>query len=1224
MKKTSILLVSLLGLASAQAASFSSPHNIVVLRCAGAVNVGNAGFLDEYTPSGSLVQSITLPQNGTTDTGSSIVFGASTALIHSMSLSADGALVVIPGYAAMAASGNVESSTASAIHRVIATVKWDGTYARPNADSHWASNTSGERGAASDGFGNFWGIWTGGCSYLGNNGPYVNLNGTGMRAGGIVNGNLYVSVTLGVDYFTSGTNSGGMPIISSSGGQSTAVYFAGPSSGTYGTMSSAGWAIPSGLPVPCTAYVANYNTSGHPTITPFTWDGSTWTTQNAMTMSGTGMSGNPLWLAVDFSGTYPVLYFTTTVSANGVWSFTDTSVGGANLWGTTATATRIVPPSGTLQYRGIVMAPTQPALPVFTTQPVNSTNFYGDTVTFGPVAATGANPYAWIWTLGGITLTNGNNGRSSTVSGATTPTLTISGITAADAGSYYAIASNNGGSTPSSPALLVLHGSCINPQLVSITNVAGTTANFTAGVSACAGPIASYSWTLNGNPLSDGVTGTGSTISGSATASLTVAGVQDGDAGLYSITLIDANSQPSSSAASLTVLDFPVITQEPAVQNKTAGATANFTIAASGGSLFYNWFKSPSSIPLTNGPTGTGATISGANTPTLTIAGVQAGDAGTYTVTVTNLAGAQPSNPAMLTIGLAPFITTPAATAEVPAGSNATFTVVAGGTPTLSYTWKFNGTTLTDDGVHIAGSATASLTISNVAASDKGTYAVTVANDFGSTNSSVLLIYVPPPLPCQLAGVPEQIVYEPFNYDTQPTTQSSSNPWTALNVETITNQATGVSLVWVNTGTIGQVWTLPQDMRIESGYDNSTLTPNGDSYPWPGLAGTDPQEVACNSGNAGVALPLGTGGSISNGTVYFSMICHVDQGSGLATVGTDYFCGFGAGSPASPAYNAGIYIHTPGDDTYIPGVFKASGGAGALSPGVNGNWSTKAFHRGQIIFVVCRLTINPGVTNDTCDLWLNPSPFAFNASEANLPPADVANVGAGAPDVGNVDFLWIKDTLSPFSRRFTDLRIGRTWASVTPPSAPTLSLVNVLLPPGATTAVFPSHNVGNPVDCGSYAGSYAWQFNGRTLSDDGIHILGSTTATLTIVGVTAADLGTYTVTGTNIDPLNSYSDPAASPPVNGDRVFNPTGTNLVGSASATLTFLPPSLSVAYSSPNIIISWPTNWTGYTLEQTPAADPTAWTTNSSPPYPIVGTNYTKSVNASSGAKFFRLKQ
>ena len=322
-------------------------------------------------------------------------------------------------------------------------------------------------------------------------------------------------------------------------------------------------------------------------------------------------------------------------------------------------------------------------------------------------------------------------------------------------------------------------------------------------------------------------------------------------------------------------------------------------------------------------------------------------------------------------------------------------------------------------------------------------------------------------------------------------------------------------------------------MRIEPGYDNPATTPNGDSYPWPGLAGNSPQNVYCNAGSF-VRLPLGTGGSISSGTVYFSVVIHIDQGSAITVNGTDYLCGFGTGTGTTP--NTAIYINTTTADIYTPGIFKTSGGTGSLNPSVNGAWSTATYHRGQIIFVVARLTINPGANNDTFDLWLNPSPFAFYASESNLPTPDVTGVGGTAADVGNVDFFFIRNTAQPFSRRFTDLRIGTTWASVSPPSPPTLSLANQLLPsPTPTTVVFASQNVGNPVDPG--VGPYQWYLNGGvTPLSDGPSgngpsgYSGSGTATLTITNATAADLGTYTATGQQLRPPQDLFRPLVISP----------------------------------------------------------------------------------------------
>lgn len=71
----------------------------------------------------------------------------------------------------------------------------------------------------------------------------------------------------------------------------------------------------------------------------------------------------------------------------------------------------------------------------------------------------------------------------------------------------------------------------------------------------------------------------------------------------------------------------------------------------------------------------------------------------------------------------------------VAVGSVATFSVVVPGPGPFTYAWSFNNAPLTD-GAGIAGSSTASLTISNVGSANAGSYKCTVTNDAGPTDSS--------------------------------------------------------------------------------------------------------------------------------------------------------------------------------------------------------------------------------------------------------------------------------------------------------------------------------------------------------------------------------------------------------------------------------------------------------------------------------------------------------
>ena len=67
--------------------------------------------------------------------------------------------------------------------------------------------------------------------------------------------------------------------------------------------------------------------------------------------------------------------------------------------------------------------------------------------------------------------------------------------------------------------------------------------------------------------------------------------------------------------------------------------------------------------------------------------------------------------------------------------ADATFAVVAQGTPPLSYRWKFNSTNLPN-------ANGTSLMISNVSAEMAGDYSVTITNDFGSVNSDTATLVV--------------------------------------------------------------------------------------------------------------------------------------------------------------------------------------------------------------------------------------------------------------------------------------------------------------------------------------------------------------------------------------------------------------------------------------------------------------------------------------------------
>ncbi|HXR06496.1 MAG TPA: choice-of-anchor tandem repeat GloVer-containing protein, partial [Candidatus Acidoferrum sp.] len=103
------------------------------------------------------------------------------------------------------------------------------------------------------------------------------------------------------------------------------------------------------------------------------------------------------------------------------------------------------------------------------------------------------------------------------------------------------------------------------------------------------------------------------------------------------------------------------------------------------------------------------------------------------------------TNPAFVSPYQAPLIATqPPARLSGLAGTWATLNVTAKGAPPLRYQWMINKTNVLSDGGDISGSATSALVVGPLQAGDAGSYSVTVANNYGATNSIVTILTVTP------------------------------------------------------------------------------------------------------------------------------------------------------------------------------------------------------------------------------------------------------------------------------------------------------------------------------------------------------------------------------------------------------------------------------------------------------------------------------------------------
>ena len=281
--------------------------------------------------------------------------------------------------------------------------------------------------------------------------------------------------------------------------------------------------------------------------------------------------------------------------------------------------------------------------PTINAPPLSRFASAGSTVGF-TASISGAATLTYQWKKNGMNLSNSGN-----VSGADSPTLTLTNVLKADEGRYSVAATNTAGFAISAEASLTVFDPVMNNPPASRTNIAGATATFTA--SAIGTLPLTYQWWKNGLTLSDG-----GKISGANTATLIITGVAQTDAGNYSLVVTNLfGSASSSPPALLTVIDPPAITSQPASRTNSLGSSASFTVNATGASLHYQWQKD--GLDLTDG-----ARVSGANSSTLNLVNLAKTDAGNYHVALTNLAGAVTSQDAALVVVDALFASTQPAT----------------------------------------------------------------------------------------------------------------------------------------------------------------------------------------------------------------------------------------------------------------------------------------------------------------------------------------------------------------------------------------------------------------------------------------------------------------------------------------------------------------------------------------------------------------------------------
>lgn len=313
------------------------------------------------------------------------------------------------------------------------------------------------------------------------------------------------------------------------------------------------------------------------------------------------------------------------------WQFNSTNLSGATSSSYTVTNAQPanVGPYSVIVSNSLGTAPSSNALltvivpPAITNLPQSLTITQGLNATF-TVGASGSVPFTYQWTFD-----NRN------ISGATASSYTRINVQPTDAGTYSVVVSNPAGSATSSPPAVLTVSAVPTPPSITAqpqNQTVSQSSNATFTVTAAGSTPLSYQWLFNGTSLE------GATVS-----SYTSVNAQPTNAGSYSVIVTNAYGMVTSSVATLAVILPPIINVQPVSQLAAVSNSVTFTVGLSQGtSPAYQWRQN-------------GTPISGATQSSLTLASLTWGNAGTYSIVVSNIADSQTSANATLIIQQAAF-----------------------------------------------------------------------------------------------------------------------------------------------------------------------------------------------------------------------------------------------------------------------------------------------------------------------------------------------------------------------------------------------------------------------------------------------------------------------------------------------------------------------------------------------------------------------------------------